>query len=223
MSLLLPSFRHAATRLSFARPFSSAANKTAHLIVNALGMDRMGIVSDMTNLVTMQGGSVGESNAIKIGGHFSLTMLVSLPTDKAEALKESLKSIEGMNTNFIETDDPKAVKVSPVVGYSGRFTLAGADHPGLVHKVTTLLNSHGLSIDTMETSEADPVAYGGTTLFVIDGLATATEERAKKIDTDKIREELAELGEYLNCDISLIDDVSRKDRYLSKGVWENLA
>jgi glycine cleavage system regulatory protein len=93
-----------------------------------------------------------------------------------------------------------------------------------IHKVTTLLNSHGLSIDTMETREDDAVANGGSTLFIIDGLATATEQRAKNMDTDKIREELADLGDYLNCDISLIDDVSRKkDRYLSKGVWENLA
>jgi glycine cleavage system regulatory protein len=173
----------------------------------------------------VHGGSVSESNATKTGGHFSLSMLVSLPREKAEALNESLKSIEGMNTNFIGTDeDSKAVKIAPVVDYSGRFTLAGVDHPGLVHKVTTLLNSHGLSIDTMETRDDDAVANGGSTLFVIDGLATATEQRAKNIDTDKIREELADLGDYLNYDISLIDDVSRKIRYLSKkGVWVNLA
>jgi predicted amino acid-binding ACT domain protein len=83
MSLVLPSFRHVVARLSFARPFCSTSNQTAHLIVNALGVDRVGIVSDMTNLVTVQGGSVGESNATKIGGHFSLTMLVSFPTEKA--------------------------------------------------------------------------------------------------------------------------------------------
>jgi glycine cleavage system transcriptional repressor len=140
-------------------------DKKTYLMINTLGPDRLGIVSDMTKLITDVGGSVGESQATKLGSYFLLTMQVSVPSKAAaENLKKLLtdESVMGimMSTHSVETNnDPKSVQVgvvSPSVGgYSGRFVLSGADQPGHVHKVTSLLVKHGLSIDTMDTSEEE--------------------------------------------------------------------
>lgn len=190
--------------------------------MNALGEDRLGIVSDMTNLVNNAGGSVGESQATKLGSHFSLTMLVSVPSDNADNLKASLKTVEGMNTNSFETSDPKAaVFRAPAIGYSGQFVLSGVDDPGLVHKVTSLLAKHGLSIDTMNTAE-EIAPHGGTTLFIIDGIATKHKPLPKNFDPDVIRDELEKLGDKLNCDITLTDNVGRK-KIRPDDIWENVA
>lgn len=82
--------------------------------------------------------------------------------------------------------------------------MEGADHPGIVHKVTSILAKHGLSIDTMETSD-DIAPHGGTTLFRMHGIANAAEPLASGFDVKKIKDELQELGDSLNCDVSLED------------------
>ena len=159
-------------------------------------------------MVSDAGGNVGKSQAAKVGNHFSLTMLVSVPSDKSKSLQSQLQNLSGMNTHCIETDgDPNAVQVRPSIAYSGRFVLEGADDPGLVHKVTSVLAKHNLSIDTMET--ADEIA---AQLFKIDGICTALAPLPKSFDSDVIREELFELGNSLNCDITLEDNVTRKKR-----------
>lgn len=222
-------------RSTFARPavynqfnklafFSSAAD-TSHLVLNALGPDRLGIVSDLTQKITHVGGSVGESQATKLGSYFSLTMILSVPTAEVDAFKSSLKELQGVETQCIEAEgDPSksdaAVCRPARVAYSGKFRLSGADHPGLVNSVTSALAKHGLSIDTMETGE-ETAAYGQT-LFSAEGIATASEPLSNSFDTNKIRKELEALGDSLNCDITLEDNVARKSR-LSTTVWVNMA
>ena len=85
---------------------------------------------------------------------------------------------------------------------SGRFILEGADNPGIVHKVTSVLSQNGLSIDKMETSD-EIAPYGGTTLFKMRGIAHAYEPIAAGFDAEKVRDELSSLGNALNCDIDL--------------------
>lgn len=61
---------------------------------------------------------------------------------------------------------------------------------------------NGLSIDKMETDQ-EIAPYGGSTLFKMRGLANASEPLATAFDPVKIRDELIELGESLNCDVSM--------------------
>ena len=91
----------------------------------------------------------------------------------------------------------------------GRFVLEGVDDLGLVHKVTSLLAKYHLSIDTMETSD-EIAPHGGTTLFRIDGIATGPNPLPKSFEPDGIREELGALGDSLNVDITLKDNITRR-------------
>lgn len=203
------------------KAFFSTSHDKKYLIINSLGVDRTGIVTELSKLVTDAGGNVGESQAAKVGNHFSLTMLISVPSDKANSLQSSLQSLSGMTTHCIETDtDPTAVKIKPSIAYSGRFVLEGADDPGLVHKITSILANHNLNIDTMETND-EIAPHGGTTLFQIDGIATALNPLPKTFNPNIIREELSELGNSLNCDITLEDNVTKKTR--GNWIWESAA
>jgi glycine cleavage system transcriptional repressor len=182
------------------RTFSSIDKQ--YLVVNAVGTDRPGIVSDVTKVVVNQGGSIGASRAAKLGSHFGLMMLVSVPKNNTNSLKDILASLNSISVTCFETGDPKAVEVTPMVGYSGQFVLSGADHPGIVHKVTELLAKHRLNIDELETFEEE-APFGGTTLFHMTGVATSPAPLAKGFDANVIREELEDLGDELNCDITL--------------------
>jgi len=172
-------------------------------------------------MVTKAGGNVGESQAAKVGSYFSLTMLLTVPSKNVTDLEKKLTNMEGMNVNCLETDaNPKTVEVKHEIGYSGRFSLEGVDDPGLVHKITAILARNGLSIDTMETSE-EGAPNGGTTLFNIEGIVTAPKPLPKNFNTDAIGKELSKAGDKINCDVTLEDNVKRKDR--PSWIWENVA
>ena len=85
---------------------------------------------------------------------------------------------------------------------SGIFRLSGADHPGIVYKVTRMLAENGLNIDDLSTNEEE-APFGGTTLFVMEGVATAPSPLPKSFNEETIKEKLATLGDSLNCDITL--------------------
>jgi glycine cleavage system transcriptional repressor len=175
------------------------------LIINAVGIDRLGIVSDMTKEVIDVGGNVGESQAAKLGKHFSLMMLVEVPSDQISTLQNKLSQMKDLTATATPTTATgDSSSVTPEIGYRGQLTLEGADNPGIVHKVTKILSSNGLNIDKMETS--DELAPGGSTvLFKMKGVAHAYAPLASGFDVGQIKKELAELADSLNCDIILED------------------
>jgi glycine cleavage system regulatory protein len=63
-----------------------------------------------------------------------------------------------------------------------------------------------LSIDEMTTFEEE-APHGGTTLFNLHGKATAPSPLPKGFNASLIREELHDLGDQMNCDIDLADDI----------------
>ncbi|CAJ1932051.1 unnamed protein product [Cylindrotheca closterium] len=179
---------------------------TKNLIINAVGSDRTGIVSDMTKHVTDAGGNVGESKAARLGKYFSLMMVVNIPEEHVSKLNAQLETMHDLNATVFETaeDDVVISTVNSAIAYSGSFTLEGADNPGIVHKVTSILAKNGLSIDKMETS--DSLAPGGSTvLFEMHGIAHAYEPLAAGFDLESIKQELLDLGDAMNCDISMDD------------------
>jgi glycine cleavage system transcriptional repressor len=82
--------------------------------------------------------------------------------------------------------------------------LVGADHPGIVHRITTALAQAGLSIDRLETDQ-EIAPHGGSVLFKMRGIAIALAPLPKHFDIHKIKQDLSELGDSLNCDVVLED------------------
>jgi len=56
----------------------------------------------------------------------------------------------------------------------------------------------------METDQ-EIAPYGGSMLFKMRGTAVALQPLAKGFDVKKIKAELAELGDSLNCEVTLED------------------
>lgn len=187
-----------------------SATDQEYLVVNAVGPDRPGIVSDLTKLVVNQGGNVGESIASRLGAHFGLMMLISVPKSKSMELQDAVKGMADMSTTCYTTTNPDAVEVKPRVGYKGFFYLSGADNPGIVHKVTNILAKHRLNIDELKTFEDDSVPYGGVTLFQMSGTCTSPAPLANGFSPAAIRDELESLGDSMNCEITLKDDLDSK-------------
>ena len=82
------------------------------LIINAVGQDRCGLVSEITGFVIHEGGNVGESQASKLGKYFSLMMLVEVPRQNLDSLQERLRSMNHMNATVFEANAEDAVSSS---------------------------------------------------------------------------------------------------------------
>ena len=88
-----------------------------HIIINIVGEDRPGIVADVTRIVTVNGGNVGESRAQLLGGYFSLIMQVGVPESKFRGLQDQLKNHEmGLSTGCFDAVDPNMIEMEPRVG-----------------------------------------------------------------------------------------------------------
>jgi predicted amino acid-binding ACT domain protein len=109
---MLPKMRVASSTLkTIVRAFSSREKE--FLVINSVGVDRPGIVSGITKHVVDAGGSIGASQAAKLGSHFGLMMLVSVPKDQSVSLQKSLANVDDMSTVCYVTVDPKAVSIQP--------------------------------------------------------------------------------------------------------------
>jgi len=161
-----------------------------------------------TKEVIEAGGNVGASQAAKLGKYFSLMMLVEVPANEVDSLTTNLQNMNDLSATVHQTkksDTAIPMPSSYTIAYKGRLSLEGADNPGIVHKVTKILSGNGLNIDRMETSD-EIAPRGGTVLFRMKGIAHAYEPLSSGFDADKIRNELNQLGDDLNCDIDLIDE-----------------
>jgi glycine cleavage system transcriptional repressor len=194
----------------YANVHFSTRKDQSFLVVNAVGLDRPGIVSDMTKVVTDANGSVGESRALKLGDHFTLMMLCSVPGSNEEKFRQVLDRVKDLHVTTFKTRDPETLELSQKVGYEGHFKLSGADHPGIAYKVTSLMAKHGLNISNLKTSDED-APYGGTRLFQMEGIVTVPEGLSAGFNIDAIRDELVDLGDSLNCDVSLEDFTAEEE------------
>ena len=98
------------------RSLSSLSSKQEFLLVNAVGMDRPGIVSDITHQVTKAGGNIGSSQSSKLGSHFGLMMLVSVPQEQSQSLQRTLANMDnGMTTSCFLTTNPDSISVKQPV------------------------------------------------------------------------------------------------------------
>mmetsp|Transcript_16342 Transcript_16342/g.24940 ORF Transcript_16342/g.24940 Transcript_16342/m.24940 type:complete len:117 (+) Transcript_16342:111-461(+) len=91
----------------FCQLTSSRFLSTTHLVVNAVGVDRTGIVSEVTKNVVDAGGNVGESQAAKLGRYFSLMMMLQVPSNKLDSFKDAMKKLKNVNTAMFETEAPE--------------------------------------------------------------------------------------------------------------------
>ena len=78
-----------------------------------MGSDRLGIVRDLTKYVTDVGGNVGESQAAKLGSHFSLMMLVNVPENQVVGLVDQLEEIEDITASVHMVKDVAAKERAP--------------------------------------------------------------------------------------------------------------
>jgi glycine cleavage system transcriptional repressor len=180
--------------------------------ISAIGRDRPGIVAGVTEALLDFDGNIEDSRMSILGGHFSMTLIVSLgqseadpPGDGGAALEERLRrELEAVKERL----DLEGISVSPVDDLSGTaprashiLSVYGADHPGIVHSVSAKLTERDISITDLETK----LTGGDRPLYVM-----VIEIAASDADSAELTEALDALAKQAGLEISMreLDDTA---------------
>jgi glycine cleavage system transcriptional repressor len=124
-----------------------------HFSVSAVGVDRPGIVAAVSEVLLAHDANIEDSQMAILRGHFAMTLVVSTSagTDAA-ALEHDLQAaadtlgLDAISVNVITETDPAAEAIP-----SHLVSVYGADHPGIVHAVSSALAQLGITITDLET------------------------------------------------------------------------
>ncbi|MGH2980141.1 MAG: glycine cleavage system protein R [Solirubrobacterales bacterium] len=147
-----------------------------HLAVSAVGRDRPGIVSAVSEALLAHRANIEDSQMAILRGHFAMTLIVSAEAGAdARALERDLRAtadrlgLDAMSVSEIGEADPAAEPVP-----SHLVSVYGADHPGIVHAVSSALAGLGVTITDLETRLAgDGAVYAMQLEVALPGDADA--------------------------------------------------
>ncbi len=167
-----------------------------HFAVSAVGRDRPGIVAAITAVLLELKGNVEDSRMSILRGYFSVMLIVAVPegvgrdglADPLAGVRDEL-GLDALTVSEVsELDDsgPEATHV---------LSVYGADHPGIVHAVSSELAERGISITDLETKLAgDP----DKPLYVM-----LMEIAAGDAEEGELREALERVGKEAGVEVSL--------------------
>ena len=134
------------------------------IIIYVSGLDRVGIISDITKKINSLNGNIETSKMIKLGQDFNMLVLVSLNSGDINTLKKSLSEYNDLSINIKQTVLDNSSAKNKFV-----FILKGADNEGIVHYCTQLFSKLNINIIDLETKLLNaPIT--GTPLFYIKSI-----------------------------------------------------
>jgi glycine cleavage system transcriptional repressor len=124
------------------------------IILTAIGpKDKPGIVAALTRTVLECGGNLDDATMTRLHGAFATMIAARVADSEVPRLRERLKEVSSrLSLNVaveILADEDAAGPQSAASDHV--ITVYGADHPGIVHHVASLLEAHGANITDLET------------------------------------------------------------------------
>ncbi|MDT0212729.1 ACT domain-containing protein [Rothia sp. ARF10] len=181
---------------------------TTTLVLSVIGDDRAGLVKALADVIAANDGNWERSHLSELAGKFAGIVVVTVPDDRADALREALAPLEGLLDVTVHgaaqesataaggpTGTTAATDDAPV---RVRVELLGNDRPGIVGAVSGVLADHGLSVAEL-VSGTRPTPEAGGRLF--EAVATATAPAG--IDLAALQSALEELATEIMVDLTL--------------------
>ena len=167
------------------------------LVITAVGPDRPGLVGKLTAPLYEASANLADSRMVNLRGRFAVILLAEVPVGSLERVRGQLRTVADQLGLTLSFDDTARAE-SPTVGVPLRLRIFAMDQPGLVHRITDLLQRHGVNVEEL-TTRSTPRAQTGAPLFSME--LRITVPPALPIRT--LRAELEQLCDELNCDLEL--------------------
>jgi glycine cleavage system transcriptional repressor len=170
---------------------------TNHLILTAVGPDRVGLVEKISQFIARHGCNIEDSKMAVFCGEFAVIVLISGAAGKLALIGRDYREIESETGLTISTKTP-AARAAAQAFLPYKLTASCMDHPGIVYRISNVLSSLGVNIESMETKTyAAPIS--GTPIFQLEAdIAVPV-----KTNINQLRERFGEIQREENIDIEL--------------------
>ena len=132
----------------------------SHVAVTAVGLDRPGIVAAVTKVLVEHGCNLEDTSMTILRGHFAMMLVVAAPEGVDAAGLEAALAAPAAELGLVvtvrpieEDDDGAAPGEGAGEGEGEEWTVSvyGADRPGIVYGVASLLAELGVNIVDLTT------------------------------------------------------------------------
>ncbi|MCF6353619.1 MAG: ACT domain-containing protein [Candidatus Polarisedimenticolaceae bacterium] len=151
-------------------------------MVTLVGEDQPGIVAQTTEALYQNSLTLGETSMMRLGGNFSMMMMVSGEGDLSAALAPVAQAL-----NLRLHIDDIAGRLHQHLVPNIQIRVMGADQPGIVARVTGALAASGFNILELESDVAG-TAQEPVYIMTIQGISDATVETLQQA-VDSLSEE----------------------------------
>lgn len=168
------------------------------LVLTIMAEDRPGLVEALAQVIADHSGNWVDSAMSRLSGEFAGLIAVEVDEPHAGQLESALKSLSSQG---IDVHVRRGIGDSEVPGQMGRLELIGQDHRGIVLKVTRLLATKGVNVESMNTS-VFTASMSGEQMFK----AVASIRLPEGADLTPLGDALEEIAHDLMVEITLDDD-----------------
>jgi glycine cleavage system transcriptional repressor len=178
----------------------------AHAILTAIGVDRAGLVDEVSRYIFDRGGNIEDSRMVNLRGQFAVMMLVAGDEAVIGRLRHEqsrLAETSGLQVDVRPTPEvPRtgsgsgAAKTSDAMPF--RFLATAVDRAGIVHRISHLLRELNVNIESLET-RLTAAPYTGAAVFEMESILSVP--RATPLS--QLRQKLGVLCDEMNMDWEL--------------------
>ena len=174
---------------------SSNTYEMEHLVVTAVGPDRVGLVEQISQFLLNEGCNIEESKMAVFCGEFTIILLVTGKEDALQRVATMLPSLTAQ-TGLTFTSKHPSTRTSSESALPCRLLAMCMDHPVVVHQLSSALSRLGVNIESLET-KTEEAAMSGTPIFRLEARLSVP----ARVNLHNLRQELDGIGQRENIDI----------------------
>jgi glycine cleavage system transcriptional repressor len=169
-----------------------------HLILTAVGPDKVGLVEKISEFIVRHGCNIEDSKMAVFCGEFAVIILITGGSGDLVRIGSAYRELEVQTGLTIAIKTPSSGRKSAASLLPYKLTASSMDHPGIVHKLSQVLSRFGVNIESMET-KTYAAPDSGTPIFRLDAIVSVP----SKTNINSLREAFSEIQREENIDIEL--------------------
>ncbi|MCA9565548.1 MAG: hypothetical protein KC561_18750 [Myxococcales bacterium] len=170
---------------------------TETLVITAVGPDRPGLVQSLAASISKHEGNWCESRMAQLAGRFAGIIMVTVPSDRADALQKDLEeSLSGSLRVVVQRSETVESVANPV--RRARVELIGSDHTGIVREIAQALSQLDVNVEELVTHTVSAPMSGNAMFSAELDLSVPAD-----LDLVTLRLDLERLADDLMVDIKL--------------------
>jgi glycine cleavage system transcriptional repressor len=168
-----------------------------NLILTAVGPDKIGLVGKLSEFIVQKGCNIEDSKMAVFCGEFAIILLVSGESKKLQQIVNTFNELEIQTGLSLSIRRPSSRKTpDPTLPY--KLVASCMDHPGVVHRLSSVLSHLAINIESMET-KTYPAPVSGTPIFRMEAVISVP----TRLNINALRARVAEIEREENIDVDL--------------------